>query len=359
MPKHTFVGVLVGAALAMPLGAQAAGKKKVDFEKQVLPILTQHCTECHSAAHVDAGGRMLQPKGKVEVDSVEGIHRSKRGKLIVANKPDDSLLLDAISLPADDEDRMPPPKKGPPLSKEQIELIAQWIEDGADFGKWTGAAARPAASDGKAADGKDDKGKGPKAGDAGTRKKPPAESPLIALQKNLHPLAPAVLTPLAQTPFQVHSVGDDSPLLTVTCCGRTDEVDDRAIALLAPLAEHITELDLARTQVTDAACEQLAKLTRLTKLDLRQTQVGNQGIAALAACKELRSLNLFGTKTGDYALAALAKLPHLEQLYLWQTDASAPAVVRLRETIPGLRIVFSADLPEPMTDQPAGGRRKR
>lgn len=360
--------LLVLSSLAAPALAQGADKQKVDFEKQVWPILEKNCIECHAAEHVE-NGRAKKPKGKVELDSKDGIATGKRGKLVVAGRVDDSLLVEVISLDADDEDRMPPPKKGPPLAKEHIELIRRWIDQGAEFGKWTGA---PKARSDDKGDGPDDGGDA-KGGDArgkdakgkpkgdGDRKsgKQKGESPLVALQKGLQPVAAATLASFAGGPFQVQSVGDDSPLLRVACFGNTDDVDDRAIAALAPLADHVTELDLGRSHVTDAACEQLAKFRRLTRLDLRQTQVSNQGVAALAALKELRTLNLFATKTGDYALAALAGLPHLEQLYLWQTEVTPQAIVRLRETLPDLRVVFTADLPEPMADQPADGRRRR
>ena len=161
------------------------------------------------------------------------------------------------------------------------------------------------------------------------------------------------------TNFQVRSVGDDSPLLTVTSCGKTDDVNDAAIAKLSPIAANIFELDLARCQVTDACCALLAKMPRLTKLDLRQTEVGNAGVKQLGACRELRSLNLFGTATGDYALLALGALKNLQNLYLYQTETTAKAVIRLRESIPGLRIVTSMDLPEPVELEPKKGRRNK
>jgi len=155
----------------------------------------------------------------------------------------------------------------------------------------------------------------------------------------------------------VSSVGDGSPLLAVSCLGRTDEVDNRAVQALAPIASHIAELDLGRTQVGDDGCKVIAGMGKLIKLDLRQSAVGNQGVAQLAACKELRVLNLFGTKVGDYGMAALEGLKSLEQLYLWQTDVSAGAVVKLREKIAGVRVVMAAELPDAMPE--GAGQRRR
>lgn len=157
--------ILAAFLFASPLLAQGKDQKTtVDFEKQIWPILEQNCIKCHSAPHTDAEGRTKKPKGGVVLDSKDGITTSKKGKLIAAKKPDDSLLYASITLPADHEDRMPPAKEGAPLPKEKTDLIKKWLEEGASFGKWTGK--KPDAGDkdkdkGKGKDGKDQGGPPP------------------------------------------------------------------------------------------------------------------------------------------------------------------------------------------------------
>jgi hypothetical protein len=331
---------LLAASIASPLAAQ-----KVDFARQVLPILESRCVECHASPHTGPDGRLKKPKGGVAFDHKDAI-AGKKG-LVVAGKPEGSLLYTVVTLAADDEDRMPPAKKGEPLPAAQTELIKKWIEEGAAFGSWTGT--KPAA----AAPTPDAK---PAPGAADTRPKVDA---IARLQAGVKPLPPATLAAFADGPFLVTSVGDDSPLLRVACRGNADALGDAAVALLAPIAAHVAELDLARSKVGDEACKTIATMTRLVDLDLRQSAVGNTGVAALAGCKELRVLNLFGTKAGDYGLAALVGCKHLEQVFLWQTEVSAAAAVRLREAIPGLRVVMGPDLPEPMPEGAGGGRRRR
>ena len=102
----------------------------------------------------------------------------------------------------------------------------------------------------------------------------------------------------------------------------------------------------------------LSFLKGLHVLGCRDPVLKAAGVAKLAACKELRDVNLFGTKTGDYAMAALGGLKALQNVYVWQTEVSAGAVVRLREQVPGARVVFAAELPEPMAEGAAGGRRR-
>ena len=103
-----FLTLFTPLLLAASLAAQA--KETVDFEKQIWPILEKRCVECHSTAHPGPDGKMRKPKGGVTLDSKDGITSSKKGTLIVAKKPDDSKLYAAITLPADDDDRMPPKK---------------------------------------------------------------------------------------------------------------------------------------------------------------------------------------------------------------------------------------------------------
>ena len=53
------------------------------------------------------------------------------GPAIIPKNTDESLLLERISLPHDDEEIMPP--KGSPLNSEEIALFKKWIEDGAQW----------------------------------------------------------------------------------------------------------------------------------------------------------------------------------------------------------------------------------
>ncbi len=333
---------------------------KVDFQKEIWPILEKRCVECHETPHAGPDGKMKKAKGGVVLDSKDGITTSKRGKLVVAKNAAGSMLYEAISLPADDEDRMPPAKKGDPLPKDQVELIQRWIDQGAEFGSWTGKAKATDKGSDKPTDGDKPKGKDGKESDKPKGKdKKEKENTQALLEAGLKALPAETLAAFHGGPFSVASVGENSPLLEVSCAGRTDDVDDLALAALAPLSEHVTSLDLGHTRVSDEGCAVIAKMPRLTSLDLRQTAVGNHGVASLAACSQLRSLNLFGTKAGDYGVAALSATKKLENLYLWQTDVSPAAVVRLRESLPETRIVVAADLPEPMAEGAGGNGRRR
>jgi mono/diheme cytochrome c family protein len=87
---------------------------KVDFARDIRPILQTHCVQCHGAEKQMAQLRLDQPK--------------LAARVIVAGKSNDSRLVHRI-LGLNGEARMP--KGGDPLKPEQIALIKRWIDEGA------------------------------------------------------------------------------------------------------------------------------------------------------------------------------------------------------------------------------------
>ena len=102
-------------------GTQAA--EKIDFRKDLKPILEVHCLSCHGAE---------KPKGALRLDTRENaIKGGDDGTSLVPGKPAESTLYTTTVLPADHDDAMPP--KGPRLMKEETERLRLWIEQGAEW----------------------------------------------------------------------------------------------------------------------------------------------------------------------------------------------------------------------------------
>jgi hypothetical protein len=112
------------------------GTTKVDFEKHVLPILERSCFECHSS-------KLKKPKGGIRLDDLEAIReKSQTDSLVLPHKAAKSTLVKSISRQRGDEELMPPPNDGKPLSTEEIAMIRRWVEEGANFGAWTSMRAK-------------------------------------------------------------------------------------------------------------------------------------------------------------------------------------------------------------------------
>jgi len=114
--RHLFAAALfIGA----PAGAYA-----VDFDKEIYPIFRSKCFKCHSGPKAKKGLRYDDKRTLKEF--IDG-----EDKVIVTGKPRESLLLQKAMLPRDDTDAMPPPRRGDPMTSDEIRLVAKWIEEGA------------------------------------------------------------------------------------------------------------------------------------------------------------------------------------------------------------------------------------
>lgn len=109
------VVLLLIAATQLPSQQPAAN---IEFGKQVQPILTESCAGCHQGASAPAG---------LQLDSASGLMKgSNSGAVVVTGKSRQSLLVQRISDTGGNQ--MPP---GGALSKDQIRIIADWIDQGA------------------------------------------------------------------------------------------------------------------------------------------------------------------------------------------------------------------------------------
>ena len=103
--------------------AGAAEPAPVDFSRDVLPVLSDYCFQCHGP---DANAR----KAKLRLDDKNSPF--DRG-VIVPGKPKDSALVERITS-TDPDVVMPPPSLKRMLSAQQIAALTRWVEQGA---KWS------------------------------------------------------------------------------------------------------------------------------------------------------------------------------------------------------------------------------
>jgi hypothetical protein len=113
--------------VACPACLLAAGPSKVDFNRDIRPILSKNCFVCH-------GPDAEQRQGGLRLDQREAaVQRLDTGNTaLVPGEPSVSELHRRITA-KDDDLRMPPPGSGRELSGEQIERLRLWIEQGAPY----------------------------------------------------------------------------------------------------------------------------------------------------------------------------------------------------------------------------------
>src|SRR5436190_14280064 len=98
----------------------APAARTIDFVKDVQPILSGSCYNCHGLKRAEAGLRFDRRS-----DALRG---SDNGAVIIAGKGSESLMVHAVSGLRDD---LKMPKKGEALTAEQVGILRAWIDQGA------------------------------------------------------------------------------------------------------------------------------------------------------------------------------------------------------------------------------------
>jgi hypothetical protein len=346
-----------------------------DYEHDIKPILATSCIECHGAK---------KQKGKLRLDTPEAIMKGgATGSAVIAGAPEKSPLFIRISLPAGDSDIMP--AQGDPLSSTQQQLISAWIKAGApgvaDGGGTravasaasasaddptmaasatpattatpaTAAPAKPAAATSSSASLPGPQAKGE------VKTIPPPDTDLDQLANGLKPADTHALEGLKAAGVWWRAVSKNGALIELDLRQLSGPLTAEQLKPLDQLADNVLWLDCAGSGITDHDLTHLRSLKRLQRLHLERTGVTDKGLAELAGLGELRYLNLVGTKVTDSGIQQLAKLAKLGALYLRDTKCTPAAAADLGKAIPGLVVEFDEELPDPVTGDDGGGKKR-
>ncbi len=294
----------------------------------IQPIFRQRCQSCHGPK---------KQEGELALHTMELLMKGgKNGAVITSGDTATSELYRRLILPEGHEDRMPP-KGRTPISRNQIKLIAWWISSGVPDNKQVKTLEQS------------EEIKPILLALEGGADKSDALDPNAALADLPPPNADAI-EKLRAKGVKVVTLAANKHQLAINAINYLGFNDEDA-QLLAELGEHVIQLELGDTKITDDALEPIGKLAGLQQLHLKNTAIGNAGLAHIVACKRLRYLNLVGTKVTDEGLTVLAQLPALQAVYLYQTAATATGVSSLAQSRPLLQIdTGSYHLPALPTD---------
>ena len=298
---------------------------KMEFVKDIQPILERYCVECHGPRK-KKGGLRLEPIDAAFPTGDEDFWTMLPGD------GESSLLVQRMLLPRDDDEAMPP--KGDAVPADEIQKVITWINAGA-HGPGLEHIKRAAT---KAVDER-------RLDPLGVLEPTEAEQALID----------TAVAALRDRGVVVQAVAQRHYGLEVNLSLVRPAASDEHLDLLRGLEPVLVRLDLSRTAVTDEGFAQVAALPELRDLRLGGTQLGDAIAPVLKQSPKLTRLNLYGTKCSEALLPTLSNLESLERLHIWGSKISGDSAIAFATANPELRVtglppVVREPIPEVVVD---------
>jgi hypothetical protein len=275
------------------------------YEHVIKPILEQKCTSCHKAS---------KQKGDLRLDGFSYILAGgKNGAAIDLQSPENSLILQRMLLPLEDEEHMPPKGKSQ-LSDMEIQLIQTWIEASAPDMRI---------------------------------KELPDETPFFSLASNLfvgiekkygfEAASPATVAKLNHEYRRVKPIYPDSPALEVSYFGKS-QFSSSSLRDLEKIKGQLVRLNLNQMPLNEDDLKTIAGFTQVEHLNLNFTGIKGETLKELALLKNLRSLSITGNPIAEANLKNLEPLKSLEVLYIWGQNLPEKSIAELQKALPHTKI---------------------
>ena len=257
----------------------------------IQPILDQKCVSCHNPK---------KSKGDLLLHNLKGIMGGgTEGPIISMTNPMESEILKRIHLPREEKKHMPPKTKIQ-LSKAEKKLIDQWVLRGAPRNKTIAELGLSTSY---------------------FTSFFPVDETGIYPEPLLEPLDILMIDSLHSLGLQVSPIYKTSPLIKISAINAPDFKDKNAFVFLNVL-NHIVDLDLGQTKVTDSIFKVLRKLKNLTVLKLNHTVISGKGINKLNSLEHLKQINLVSSNFEDEYLEDMFSFPALEKVHLHGSPTS-------------------------------------
>jgi hypothetical protein len=103
-------------------------ERKIDFARQIKPLLERSCAACHSGK---------KPRGLFRIDARDALLKGGASgeAAIVPGRSEKSLLIDYVSGNVPDSEMPPRARREefPALKTEDVALLRTWIDQGAEW----------------------------------------------------------------------------------------------------------------------------------------------------------------------------------------------------------------------------------
>lgn len=283
------------------------------YEDVIVAYMDSKCMSCHNENKAK-GGLILTSFDDL-VKGGKGDHPS-----LVKNSSLESEIHRRVTLPANDDDFMPPEGKTP-LNDNEVSLLKWWIDNGAD----------------------------PKLRVMEASLNPEIKSivqvyltELETQQRNryLQKLSTENLINSLENTENIELKIDpyEGKSIFVSMKFPPSSFGDKDLINLQPVFQNITKASFIGSDITDDGFYHLGQMTSLKELYLQQTQINGEGLAQLSRLTNLQLLDLSKTKISDGNLLNVLMLPALQDVYINETLISKEVIDAINAFNPALKI---------------------
>ena len=284
------------------------------YDDMLVPILDSKCRSCHNENKTKGGLLMMSYD-----DLLRGGDSNQ--PVLVPGVPEESGLLQRVTLPETHEDHMPPDGK-PGLDNPEISLLRAWIAYGANPDTHFAELAQDSVQSVALAD--------------YLRRFREEQQARVVAQQNLQTLVQTVSHP--EVPYVIQEAVGYPGQVSLTMRFPPSAFTDAQLLELQPLLPHIARASFVSSDITDDALYPMGQMTNLHELYLQKTALDGSGLAYLTALPNLKLLDLSQTSITDASLLYLLDMPALREVYLYETTVSEAVVEAIRQHKPELKV---------------------
>ena len=282
------------------------------YEDLIHPVIEEKCIACHNQ-NLASGG--------LNMSSIESmIKGGNSGAGIQNGNPFESLIYKRVSFPHDHPKFMPP--TGVPLSYDQIATLEWWIDNGAK-----------------------------KQMPVTLTRNDPKTLRFMELQYGLDLREKTYLETLTlSSPSQEELksiegeeyiwrfLNPEQSFLDLKFTKKKIEIND--LLKVQSIKNNITWLNLADCMLNDNHLSYISNFPNLTRLKIQKNPlVTNKGIEALQKLEHLTELNLYGTRVSNNTLITLGQMKSLKKLFVWNTRITDKDIADFKALHPDVEVI--------------------
>ncbi len=122
--RKTILGITLLGLIFLLSQCTTNSSNKINFNTQIKPILNKHCIHCHGGVKQN-GGLSMMTREKILAPTTSG------QPAIIPGNPSASEFISRLTA-EDVEERMP--FEAHPLAQKEINVLTQWVKEGAEWG---------------------------------------------------------------------------------------------------------------------------------------------------------------------------------------------------------------------------------